>query len=161
MTTPIEQQYFRFPRQLLESAAWRVLNIHERRAFDCIMGEHQRKAGNVNGGLAVTRRGLVAAGIHPKHVTGSLRVLEALGIVECTRNMGGSRNGRSPNLYRPTFLPTAKTANDATHDYREIMTADEAERRAELHRYHEPRKDRISLPRKRGPALAIVTAWRL
>ena len=61
----------------------------------------------------------------------------------------------SPNLYRPTFLPTTPTANDATHDYLQIKTVDEAERLAELHRFHEQRKDRISLPRKRGPALPL------
>lgn len=149
MTTPPREQYFRFPRQLLESPAWRVLNIHERRAFDCIMGEHQRKSGYVNGGLAVTKRDFERYGVHPKHVAGVLRVLDVLGIVKRTRNMGGSRNGRSPNLYRPTFLRTTPEANDATHDYLEIQTVEEAERRAELHRYHEKRTNRMPLPKTR------------
>ena len=159
MTAPGEQ-YFRFPRQLLESAAWRVLNINERRAFDCIMGEHQRKSGNVNGGLPVTRRDFERCGIHPKHITAALRVLQALGIIEMTRIMGGSRNGRSPNLYRPTFTPTTSKLKDATHLYLEIKTVEEAERLAELHRYHEKRTDRMSLPRmrKRGPAVPMNAA---
>jgi len=38
-----KEQYYRFPRQLLESPAWSVLNINERRAFDRIMREHQSK----------------------------------------------------------------------------------------------------------------------
>ena len=156
MKRPAEQ-YFRFPRQLLTSAAWKALNINERRAFDRIMEEHQSKSGFVKDGLMVTRRDFVAAGIHPKHVKSTLLVLDALGIIKCTRNMGGSRNGRTPNMYAPTFLPRDPTKNDdATHDYLEIKTLEEAERRAELHRYHEKRKDRISLPRMCG--LQMVSA---
>jgi hypothetical protein len=149
MRAPAEQ-YFRFPRQLLNSPAWSVLNINERRAFDRIMEEHQSKSGFVKDGLVVTRRDFAAAGIHPKHVKGSLRVLAALGIVVCTRDMGGSRSGRTPSMYAPTFLPRDPTKkDDATNDYLEIKTLEEAERIAELHRYHEKRKDRISLPRMR------------
>lgn len=160
MTTPLNEQYFRFPRQLLESAAWRVLNISERRAFDCIMLQHQSKAGYVNGGLVVTTRDLERFGVHPKHVTGALRALQALGIIKCTRSMGGSRNGRTPNMYMPTFLPTTPTANDATHDYLAVHTMEEAKRLAELHRYREKRTGRMSLPRlrKRAPAHPIGTA---
>jgi hypothetical protein len=144
-------QYFRFPRQLLTSPALHVLNINELRAFFRIMEEHQAKSGFVNDGLVVTRRDFVAAGIHPKHVKSTTLVLRQLGIIRCTRDMGGSRNGRTPKMWAPTFLPTTPTANDATHDYLEIKTPEEAERIAELHRYHEKRKDRISLPRMRKP----------
>jgi hypothetical protein len=151
------EQYFRFPRQLLNSPAFHALNINELRAFFRIMEEHQSKSGFVKDGLVVTRRDFIAAGIHPKHAKGTLLVLGALGIVKCTRSRGGSANGRTPNMYAPTFLPRDPTKNDdATHDYLEIKTPEEAERRAELHRYHEKRKDRISLPRMRK--LQVVSA---
>ena len=78
-----------------------MLNIHEHRAFYCILQQHQIKTGYVNGGLVVTRRDFVAAGIHPKHITGALRVLQALGIIECMRNLGGSRNGRQSQPVPP------------------------------------------------------------
>jgi hypothetical protein len=144
------EQYFRFPRQLLNSPVWSVLNINERRAFDRIVEEHQSKSGFVKDGLVVTRRDFVAAGIHPKHVKGTMLVLGALGIVKCTRDMGGSANGRTPKMYASTFLPRDPTAGDIpTNDYLEIKTPEEAERIAELHRYHEKRNDRISLPRMR------------
>jgi hypothetical protein len=44
---PPKEQWFRFPRKLLESPAWSVLNLHERRVFDRIMREHQSKSGFV------------------------------------------------------------------------------------------------------------------
>jgi hypothetical protein len=158
-----EQQYFRFPRQLLTSPAWSVLNIYERRAFDRVMEEHQSKSGFVKDGLVVTRKDFVAARIHPKNVKSSLKVLEALGIILCTRNMGGSSAGRTPNMYAPTFLPTTPTANDATHDYLEIKTLEEAERRADMHRHHEKRDGRILiLPPKKPlrliPSPSIATS---
>jgi len=141
MKTPNEQ-YYRFPRRLLTSHAWSVLNINERRAFDRIMEEHQAKSGFVNDGLAVTTRDFVSFGVQPKHITNSLRVLRELGIIECTRNMGGSVSGRTPNLWRPTFLPRTPTSNDATHDYLKITTREEAKAVAAAHRFHETRKER-------------------
>jgi hypothetical protein len=151
------EQYFRFPRQLLNSPAWSVLNINERRAFDRIMEEHQSKSGFVKDGLVVTTRDFVSADIHPRHVKSSLRVLAALGIIVCTRGMGGSANGRTPNMYAPTFLPRDPTKkDDSAHDYLEIKTLEEAKRRAELHRFHEKRRDRISLPRMRAQKHADI-----
>lgn len=145
-------QYFRFPRELLESPAWWVLSVNEHRALDRILLEHQRKSGYVKDGLVVTQRDFLGAGIHPRHVASSLRVLEALGIVRCTRNWGGSKTGRTPNKWIPTFLPTDPTAgapDDATHDYLKIETRKEAQRIAERHRFHELRKGRT--PHKYKP----------
>jgi hypothetical protein len=151
------EQYFRFPRQLLTSPAFRVLNIHERHAFDRIMEEHQSKSGFVNDGLVVTARDFVTWGIQPRHVSPSLCVLRELGIIECTRNMGGSKSGRTPNMYRPTFLPRTPKLNDATHDYLEIKTVEEAHRIAELHRFHEKRKGRM--PQKHRPIRNLRTVF--
>jgi hypothetical protein len=156
-------QYYRFPRQLLNSHAWAVLNLQERRAFDCLMEEHQSKSGFVNGGLVRPKKDFVRWRVHPKHVKTSLLVLGALGIIKCTRNMGGSKIGRTPNMYLPTFLPTKPTANDATHEYLEIKTMEEAERRAELHRSREKRKGRIPKKPKKLQAVSapsILTSLR-
>ena len=120
-----------------------VLNLPERRAFDRVMVEHQSKSGFANDGLVVTKADLEKCGVHPRHIKTSLLVLHNLGIIRCTRNMGGSRNGRTPNMYLPTFLPTTPTANDATHTYLEIKTLEEAERIAEQHRLREKRKGRM------------------
>jgi hypothetical protein len=153
----LKDQWFRFPRKLLESPAWSVLNIHERRAFDRIMEEHQSKSGFIHDGLVVTYRDFVKAGIQSRHVARSLRVLRQLGIIDCTRNMGGSASGRTPNMWRPTFLPRTPTSNDATHDYLEVKTLAEAKRIAVMHRIHETRKHRLPPARpRRHPALAVV-----
>jgi hypothetical protein len=145
-------QYFRFPRQLLTSHAWKVLNIHERRAFDCLMEEYQSKSGYIKDGLVVTRRDFVAAGIDTHHITSSLAVLRNLGIVTPTRSMGGSRDGRTPNMYKPTFLPSEPGLKDATHDYLKITTKVEAERLAEIHRFKRLRKP----PAVRKPKLKLA-----
>jgi hypothetical protein len=138
----IKEQYVRFPRRLLESPVLRVLTANERRALDRILVEHQSKSGFVNDGLPVTHRDFVRAGVHPNYVASSMRVLDALGIIECTRNMGGSSSGRTPNLWRPTFLPRTPTTNDATHDYSKFATVTEAKTVAAAHRIHETRNER-------------------
>jgi hypothetical protein len=149
------EQYFRFPRQLLTSPAWSVLNIHERRVFDRIMEEHQAKAGFVKDGLIVTVRDFRRAGVHPSRVTPSLNLLVALGIIERTRSMGGSATGRTPDMWRPTYLPRDPTKpDDSTHDYLGI-TLDEAKRQAQLHRLRDTRYRRAP-PKKRK--LRVVTA---
>jgi hypothetical protein len=143
-----KEQYVRLPRQLLESPALRVLNINEFRALLRILVEHQSKSGFVNDGLVVTTRDFVSYGIHPRHVTSALRVLRELGIIECTRNMGGSVSGRTPNLWRPTFLPRTPKTDDATHDYLKI-TAEEAKTIAAEHRVHDTRERRPPAARPR------------
>ena len=142
----IKEQYVRIPRQLLESPALRVLTINERRALDRILVEHQRKSGFVNDGLPVTKRDFERFGINARYIASSTRVLEALGIIECTRNMGGSLRGRTPNLWRPTFLPRTPKTDDATHDYLKF-TLPEAKTIAGAQRIHDTR-DRRPKPRK-------------
>jgi hypothetical protein len=131
-----------------------VLNIHERRTFDCVMREHQAKSGYVKDGLIVTRRDFIRGGVDPFHVTSSLAVLHNLGIIKQTRNMGGSREGRTPSMHKPTFLPSEPGLKDATHDYLEIKTAQEARRIAEMHRYKRLRKP----PAVRRPKLKLVSS---
>ena len=113
------------------------------------MEEHQSKSGFVNDGLVVTKRDLLLPAFIPGTSRVPLLVLQNLGIIKRTRSMGGSRTGRTPDMWKPTFLPTTPTANDATHDYLEHATPEEVKRIAEQHRAHEKREDRISLPRRR------------
>jgi hypothetical protein len=143
-----KEQFIQIPRLFLDSPALQVLNINERHALDRILIEHQRKSGFVNDGLVVTTRDFVNFGVHTRHVIKSLRVLRELGIIECTRNMGGSARGRTPNMWRPTFLPRTPKSNDATHDYLKITTREEAKTIAEAHRIHDTR-DRRAPPKPR------------
>ena len=142
------EQYFRFPRSLLSSPAFRVLNIHELRTLFCIMEEHQAKSGFIKDGLIVTRRDFTRWGVDTHHITASLAVLRNLWIVQQTRNMGGSRDGRTPNMYKPTFLPSEPSIKDATHDYLKIPTKKEARRVAEMHRFKRIRKPPVMRKRR-------------
>lgn len=155
--TNLQEQYIKFPRKFLESHALRVLNINERRALDRILIEHQRHSGFVNDGLPVTRNDFVAAGVHPRHYTSTLRVLEELGIIECTRRMMGTSSGRLPNLWRPTFLPTTPTGNNATHDYTRLTTIAEAKAAADAVRTHDTRQRRAPTKPKSPRAKPITT----
>jgi len=141
-TTPPQDQYVRLPRRLLESPVIRALNANEWRALTRILLEHQRHSGFVNDGLPVTTNNFVCGGIGRKYVTSALRVLEALGIIECTRRMQGTNSGRLPNLYRPTFLPTSPKGNCATFDFEKFKTVDEAKQAAQAMRNGDKRVDR-------------------
>ncbi len=142
-TTPIQDQYVRLPRRLLESPVLRVLNANEWRALSRILLEHQRHAGFVNDGLAVTTSDFVRGGIGRKYVTSALRVLEAVGIIVCTRRMQGTNGGRLPNLYGPTFLPTSPHGSRATFEFERFKTVDDAKQAAQAARI----RDRRSLDR--------------
>jgi hypothetical protein len=135
-----KEQFVRLPRELLDSPVVPVLTANEWRALMRILIEHQRHAGFIKDGLPVTTKNFVSFGIHPRYVASSLRVLEALGIVECTRRMKGTSTGRLSNLWRPTFLPTTPKANDATHEYTKFTTTAEAQAAAEAARVHDTRK---------------------
>jgi hypothetical protein len=141
-TTPAQDQYARLPRRLLESPVLLALNANEWRALTRLLLEHQRHSGFVNDGLPVTTNDFVCGGIGRKYVTSALRVLEALGLVECTRRMQGANSGRLPNLYRPTFLPTSPRGDSATFDFERFKTVDEAKRTAESVRTSDKRIDR-------------------
>jgi hypothetical protein len=148
MKTPKEKQFPKITRPYYESPAHRLMNAYEHRALIRLIVEHQRQGGWVNDGLVVTHRDLVQAGVHPRYVASTWRVLEALGFIERTRNMGGSSSGRTPNLYRPTFLPRKPGGDDATHDYLKITTKAEAKAIIADNRLHQTRKDRPP-PRRR------------
>jgi hypothetical protein len=156
--TRLTEQYVRIPRRLLESPVLQVLNANEWRALRRILIEHQQHSGFVNGGLVVTTSDFEAAGVQRKHVGHTWRVLEALGIIQCTRCMQGTSSGRLPNCYRPTFLPTTPRANDATHEYTRFKTVAEARLAAEAARIHDPRDKSRLIDHPRRPTQTARTA---
>lgn len=162
MMMPVSKQYVPMPRDLLDSPPFQILNIHERRCLDRLLLEHCQHGGKDNGRLPVTHRNLIEHGVHPRHVTASLRVLEALGIVVCTeRGRGANAEFRRPSLWRITFLTTRGPEKDAkgrstwinsTHEWTAIGTVEEANALAALHRVREKRRNRP--PPRRKPARA-------
>jgi hypothetical protein len=119
------------PYDLLASPAHRVMNANEHRALYCLFSA-LGDAGHRNEGLLVTHVAFEGAGVNHKQVASTLRVLEALGLIECTRECG------KPNLYRLTFLPRTPTADDATNEHLRIATAAEARAIARAHRFRGP-----------------------
>jgi hypothetical protein len=139
MKKQLQEQYLKFPRKLLDSPVWQVLTGNEFRALFRIMQEHQRHSGKVYEGLPITKLQFDAAGVKRNLVASSLRVIEGLGIVTCTRRVKGTGAGGLPNLYRPTFISTAPSRDDATHDYLKITTVEEARKIAHENRLHDTR----------------------
>jgi hypothetical protein len=155
--TALKDQYVAIPRRLLESPVLQVLNGNEYRALIRILVEHQRHSGYVNDGLPVTTDNYVEAGIGRKYVGSALRVLEALGIIECTRRMQGPNSGRLANLWRPTFLPTTPKANDATHEYSKFTTRADAKAAAKAERIRDTRDRRApEKPARKRRHLKVV-----
>ena len=129
--TVIAGQFVAHPRQLLESAAMRVLTLAERRALDRFEIEHMGHAGSENGKLIVTYANLVQWGIRRDSIAGAIRALEALGLIEITRRgYGGAAEVRVPSLYRLTYLPAwnaGRADSTGSHEYQHIKTVEEAE----------------------------------
>jgi hypothetical protein len=128
------EHYAQIPYALIASPAWSVLNIHERRTIDRMLIEHARHWKD-NGRLVITTRNLKAHGVHPRHVSASLKVIEALGLVECTQR---GRGGYAAEFRRPSFWRWVK-----------IETIEQAKEIAEKHRVHETRGHRPSPRRER------------
>ena len=113
------------PCALISSPTYRALNTNEYRALACInlaLGPD-----HINEGLSVTHTDFEQGGVNHKRVASTLRVLEALRIIDIIRSPG------MPNLYRLAFLPRSPTADDASDEYLKFTLA-EAKAIAKAHR---------------------------
>jgi hypothetical protein len=135
------------PLELYTSHSYRVLNLHERRCLDRLELELIKRYGKDNGKLIVTYADVEREGVGPKYAAASFRVLQALGLIERTRQ-GRAAVGefRSSNLWRITYLPTAPGKKDQTNDWMKIQSPEEAEAIAKTHRFHD-RRNRQAPPR--------------
>ena len=145
------------PREMLESAAYRVLSRAGHHVLSRIELELRYHAGKDNGRLPVTFENFVSYGVHRHAIAPALREVQALGFVEITRGRAGNAEHRSPNLFRLTYEPI-KDANptnewkrfaigaDAVADAK--MMRDAANRRRDGAR--EPRREACSPHEKAG-----------
>ena len=154
MKPKLSGYFFRHPREIYSSPAFRVLSINERRCLDCL--EHEvlvRKLHNTD--LVITRHKFTDYGVVGRLVMPSLRVLQELGFLKCTeRGRGGYGNYRRPNKWQLTYAETAPKKNDATHEWLTIMSQEQAEAIARQHRSHDKRKRRP--PSRRRPRLRVI-----
>jgi hypothetical protein len=114
-------------RSLLESCSWRALTLECRQLLTRIEIEHLRHGGKENGKLVVPYTDFLDYGVgHRSYIARAIRDAEALGLLRIVRGRAG--NGRPvPNQYRLTYLPAAD--QDATDEWREIKTMDDAKSR--------------------------------
>ena len=94
------EAFVKLPRDLLESAAWRILRPQTRLFLEFLMIEHMRHGGKRNGFLLAPRRQLVVFGIDTHLISSVINEAEQLGVVDCKRG-----SGRRPSLYSLTWLP--------------------------------------------------------
>jgi hypothetical protein len=103
------------PREMMESAAYRVLSRAAHLALSRIELENRYHAGKENGRLPVTYEQFERYGLDRASIAPALRELEALGFVEITQHgRGGNAEYRSPNLFRLSYEPdhNGKLTND-------------------------------------------------
>lgn len=96
------------PREMLESAAYRVLSRAAHLVLSRIELELRYNGGKQNGRLIVTYEDLERYGLDRGSIAPALRELEALGFIEITQHgRGGNAEYRVPNYFRLTYEPTA------------------------------------------------------
>ena len=110
-------------RAMLESYAWRSLNMAARRVLDFLEIEHLAHGGQENGNLAATYRQLADTGISTRDVPTAIEMLKRFGFL--VRVDGGSRLGGRMSMarYRLTYLPDRETGVP-TDDWQKITLAD-------------------------------------
>ena len=109
------------------SPAWRCLDGNDKLILERLEEEHLSHGGRENGKLKVTYSNFVDAGVRRAAISTCLAKVEALGFVGCTDHGRASRSEfRFPASYRLTYLPGN---TPQTHDWKSIVTVDEAQRR--------------------------------
>jgi hypothetical protein len=101
-------QWCGHPREMLESAAFRVLSRAGYQVLSRIELELRYHAGKENGRLPVTFDNFVDYGVHRNSIAPALREVQALGFAEIQHGRGGNAEYRAPNLFRLTYEPTKK-----------------------------------------------------
>jgi hypothetical protein len=97
-----DRQFIKLYRDVLESAAWRSLNLYGYRLVNFLMIEDMRHGGRQNGFLLAPYRQLEAFGIHKDSIARTIDEVERVGLIDCIR--GGHH---VPNRYALTWRPLA------------------------------------------------------
>ena len=133
-------QFAWFPREMLESPAFRSLSINSYRLLNALWVEHLAHAGTENGRLVFTHEQLKEFGLTGSKIREAIDELEAFGFI--TVKLGGKRAlSNQPNRYRIAWLwaqnedgelvaPTAKWKNLSDAEVKEWHRAQSASRRA-------------------------------
>jgi hypothetical protein len=99
-------QFCTRPREMMESAAYRVLSRAAHQVLSRIELELRYHAAKNNGRLIVTYEQFESYGLDRGSIAPALRELEALGFIEITQHgRGGNAEFRVPNWFRLTYEP--------------------------------------------------------
>jgi hypothetical protein len=135
--------------EMLESPPYRIASLSCRRVLDRIEIEHAHHGGNDNGKLPVTFNQFHEYGIHRHSIAPGIREAEALGFLVVTvKGRAGNAEHRAANLFRLTYRHADGLPGDGTHEWRRIVTTEEAEQIADAARKDKPPKKTKSQCRK-------------
>jgi hypothetical protein len=127
-TIPSDQQWTWSTIEMLQSPAYRALNLSERRVIDRIRIEYAHHGGRDNGKLPVTFRDFHRYGVRWSSIAPSVRAAHALGFIRVTQyGMASNAEFRAPTLFALTHLPTNDDQVTATNDWKAIKSPEEAE----------------------------------
>ena len=120
----ITWQFCPLPYEMMESPAYRILGLAERRVLDRIQCEHGRHGGTSND-LIVTYRDFEEYGIDKNALKQAIKVCVALGFVVITQEgRSGVGEFRKPNAFRLTYL--ADPPIGPSNEWSKIATIEEA-----------------------------------
>jgi hypothetical protein len=97
--TPLDEQFVKLTRGVLESDAWQGLGINARRFLDFLLLEHLKHGGQENGLLIAPRKQLRQR-IASRHITSAIEETVQAGLVAVKRGVG-----KRPNRYTLAWLP--------------------------------------------------------
>jgi hypothetical protein len=104
---------------MIESPAWRALDMQDRRALDRIWLEHMNHAGTANGELIVTHQNFRESGVRGDSVADAIERLEALGWIDIMLRGKASFDGAHfPSKYSLTWLPQVRPFKLATNRWK-------------------------------------------
>ena len=126
------------PIDMLESPAYRTLNLAEHRILARIEIELAHHGGLENGNLPITYEQFTAYGIRPNSIAPALRVVEALGFITIKHGRGGNAEYRQPNRFGLTYRHSQKARYGdvavPTNEWQRIKTLEDALQIAEQKR---------------------------
>jgi hypothetical protein len=126
--------------EMLESPAYRALNLSEHRIIARIRLELARHGGRDNGKLPVTFRDFQEYGVRWNSIAPAIRAAEALGWIRVTQHGVASSEAefRIPTKFALTHLATDDADKAVTNDWQRIKTIEEAEAVAKEARKNPP-----------------------
>lgn len=140
--------------EMLESPAYRVLSLSERRILDRLEIELGHHGGKDNGRLPVTYEQFSRFGVDRQAIPPALRGVIALGFVEITKHgRAGNAEYREPNQFRLTYRHTERS--NPTDEWRKIETMEEAQAIASVarnprHLRRSKKNTRVAFPHVSG-----------